>query len=80
MFSCVAENVGETITFHVLTPVILDESTCSSVEMEDQSSTHKISSANTISVSSSMAAMDPTPSVHPKVSFCEGYFLAKLRS
>jgi hypothetical protein len=68
MFLCVAEHVGERITFHVLTPVILDESTSSSVEMEDQSSTHNISSADTISVSSSMAAMDPTPSVNPVVS------------
>jgi hypothetical protein len=66
MLSCVAENVGETITFHVLTPVILDKSTCSSVEMEDQSCTHNISSADTISVSSSMAAMDGRPSVHPE--------------
>jgi hypothetical protein len=65
---CVAGNVGETITFHVLTPVIVDESTCSSVEMEDESSTHNISSADTISMSSSMAAMDGRPSVHPEVS------------
>jgi hypothetical protein len=36
--------------------------------MEDEASTHNISSADTISVSSSMAAMDPTPSVHPEVS------------
>ena len=71
MLSCVAENVGETITFHVLTPVIVDESTCSSVEMEEESSTHNISSADTISVSSSMAAMDGRPSVHPEVSYRE---------
>ncbi len=67
MFLCVAEHVGESITFHVLTPVILDESTCSSVEMEDESSTHNIS-------------MDPTPSVHPEVSLWVPYFCAKLSS
>ncbi len=73
MFSCVAENLAATITFHLLTPVILEESSYSSVEMEDEAlvGPHNISSADTISVTSSMAAMDPMPAVHPEVSYRE---------
>jgi len=71
MFSCVAENLAATITFHLLTPGVLEEPSYSSVEMEDEASVgpHNISSADTISVTSSMAAMDPMPSVHLEVSF-----------
>jgi len=55
MFTCVTENLGATISFQLLTPV-LEESSCSTLMMEDGASVGplNISSADTISITSSM--------------------------
>jgi hypothetical protein len=55
MFTCVTENLEATISFQLLTSV-LEEPSFSSLVMEDGASVrpHNISSADTISITSSM--------------------------